>query len=885
MLIDGHSLAYRAFFALPLTLSTTGGQPTNAVYGFTSMLFKALEDERPDAVVVAFDGPRSELKRTEVFAEYKAHRPSMPEELRPQIEMIENLLEALRIPAVRAAGHEADDVLGTLALKAASGGDSAVIVTGDRDALQLVRDGVTVMLTGKGITETTTFDEKAVMEKYGVPPGKIPDVVGLKGDSSDNIPGVPGIGEKGASALMAEYGSLEALYDRLDEITAKKRKQSLEDNRDIAFLSRDLAVIETGLDLEVDLNAISVGDWDAGEVVDHLSSLEFRTLARRFTETFPPEAGERAPGLEVRVALVDPDDAARVKEFVKKAEEECEMGLSVSAIGGSWCDIAVEAVALAAGDDAMVVHPGSPSPGLDAARDLLASGCLKYMHDGKRGALALEKSGLALASFSFDTALAAYLENPSLGSYNIEDVWGRNASIDIEVEGAGAAGGELTLFEDAGAQDGRLALEAARVLHLKPVMDAKLDDLSMTSLFLEIEMPVAGVLASLEKEGVALDTEVATRLSAEAHQKLDSLERGIFDIAGHEFKIGSTRQLAEVLFNELGLPPLKRTKTGYSTDSSVLESLAAEHEIAGLLLEYREYSKLASTYFDVLPALVCPDDGRVHGTFNQMATSTGRISSSNPNLQNIPVRTEIGRRIRAAFVARPGWKLLVADYSQIELRVLAHVSSDPLLLQAFARDEDVHADTAAKLYGVEEADVTPEMRRVAKMVNFGVVYGMSEFGLASRLGIPRDEAAGFIEKYFDRYAGVRSYRDSCIRETAARGYTETLFGRRRYVPQLRSDNRQTREFGERLAVNTPLQGTAADIIKKAMVDADRTLRSEGMLTAMTLQIHDELIFEVPPGEEDAAASLAEKCMSSACDMKVPLKVDLGLYDNWGEAKS
>jgi DNA polymerase-1 len=573
-----------------------------------------------------------------------------------------------------------------------------------------------------------------------------------------------------------------------------------------------------------------------------------------------------------------------VKEFGKRVGEECEMAVTVSVSGGSWCDLTAEAVAIAAGDSVMVVDPEVQSPGLDEARDLLSGGCLKYMHYGKQGALALEKAGLTLAALSFDTALAAYLENPSLGTYNLDDVWERNASIDVEVEGAQASG-ELTLFEDGGAMGTRLALDAARVLHLKPVMEAKLEDLSMTSLFLEIEMPLAGVLAGLEREGVALDVTVASRLSVEAHERLDSLERGIFDIAGHEFKIGSTRQLAEVLFNELGLPPLKRTKTGYSTDSSVLEGLAAEHEIARLLLEYREYSKLTSTYFDVLPGLVCPSTGRVHGTFNQLATSTGRISSSTPNLQNIPVRTDIGRRIRAAFVARPGWKMLVADYSQIELRVLAHVSSDPLLLEAFAKDEDVHADTAGQLFGVEESEVTPEMRRVAKMVNFGVVYGMSDFGLASRLGIPRDEAAGFIDRYFDRYSGVRSYRDACISETAARGYTETLFGRRRYVPQLKSDSRQTRELGERLAVNTPLQGTAADIIKKAMVDADRALHSEGMLTRMTLQIHDELIFEVAPGEEDAAVSLAERCMSSACYMKVPLKVDMGLYDNWGEAKS
>ena len=885
MLIDGHSLAYRAFFALPTSLSTTGGQPTNAVYGFTSMLMKAMEDERPDAVVVAFDGPRSQLKRMEVFSEYKAHRPTMPQELRPQMEMIDHLLQAMRIPAVRVKGHEADDILGTLALRTVGHGDEAVIVTGDRDALQLVRDGVTVMMTGRGITETCKYDEKAVVERYGVPPKRIPDVVGLKGDSSDNIPGVPGIGEKGASALIAEYGSLDELFDRLGEITARKRKEALEENKELAFLSRQLAVIETSLDVEVDLQSIHVGEWDRDEVIDHLSALEFRTLARRFNDIFPPEAGEKTSGERIEVRLVDSHDRRAVEAFEKAVAASCEVSLCVSSNGSGYCDIEAGHVALAGGDQVLVVSLDEDSPGIDAARRMLSSDCVKYMHDGKAGLEALEKAGIDVSSLSFDTAISAYLENPSLGSYNLDDVWERNAVIDINVAGAELLDAAPTLFDEGDRQQAGLARDAARVHHLKPVMEAKLADLDMTELFLEIEMPLAKVLASMEREGVALDSSVVEDLSDEAHAGMDEVRRRVFEIAGHEFNLSSTRQLAEVLFNELKLPPIKRTKTGYSTDSSVLEALAVEHEIARKLLEYREYSKLASTYFDVLPGLVCPSTGRLHCTFNQTATSTGRISSSNPNLQNIPVRTEIGRRIRAAFVPRPGWKMLACDYSQIELRVLAHVSGDPLLLGAFERDEDVHRDTAAELFRVDPQDVSPEMRRMAKTVNFGVVYGMSEFGLASRLGITREEATRFIDTYFDRYAGVRSYRETCIRETAEKGYTETLFGRRRFVPQLKSSNRQTRELGERLAVNTPLQGTAADIIKKAMVDASRQLDAEGMLTRMTLQIHDELIFEVAPGEEDAAVSLALGCMSQACALKVPLKLDMGLYENWGEAKS
>lgn len=889
LLLDGHSLAYRAFFALPATMSTTEGQPTNAVYGFASMLFKVVDEEDPDAVVVAFDGPRADLHRAKEFPEYKAHRPTMPEEMRSQMSMIESLLERMKIPVVRSAGYEADDVLGTMARRVAGSGGEAVIVTGDRDALQLVGEGIKVLMTGKGITETVTYDRLAVEEKYGVPPERMPDMAGLKGDASDNIPGVPGIGEKGACALIKEYGSLEALYDNLDNVTGAKRKASLEENRDLAFLSRDLSRLETDLPLELDPDKVEFGSWNLQEVLDYLSALEFKTLARRFLEMFAKSSSpvQAEHGGDLSYALTDPDDDRALESFLTEAREAGAVGVACKVSGSGYCDIKLLRLGLATGKTALILTPGN-SGALRAAGEILGSDDIeKWMHEAKANVQALGKTGVSVRNVAFDTALAAYLENPSLGTYYLWDIWERNLGGNISFEGRSARWGDQpSLLEDDGDSEGlAVADNAARVFHVKPVLEEKLNSLGMLPLFKDIEMPLMTVLKAMEETGVALDPFVLEELSAEASSILAGLEQDIFALAGREFNISSTRQLAQVLFDELGIAPLKKTKTGYSTDSSVLEALRLEHPIAGKVLEYREYSKLKSTYFDVLPALVCPSTGRLHGCFNQTATATGRISSSNPNLQNIPVRTEVGRRIRAAFVPpEEGWKLIVADYSQIELRVLAHMSADARLLDAFEKDADIHRETAAEIFGVPHGEITPEMRRLAKVVNFGVVYGMGYYGLSSRLGISIDEATRYIDTYFKTYDGVREYRERCIADAAGRGYAETLFGRRRFIPELSSGNRQTREMGERLAINTPLQGTAADIIKKAMVDVDSTMKRGGSRARMTLQIHDELVFEAPPSELEALADLVSGCMMGAADLRVPLEVDIGVFDNWGEAR-
>ncbi|MHB8895586.1 MAG: DNA polymerase I [Candidatus Geothermincolia bacterium] len=895
-MIDGHSLAYRAFFALPVTMTTTGGQPTNAVFGFTSMLLKVLDEEKPDAVIVALDGPRADLERTREFPEYKAHRPTMPDELRGQIEMITHLLDHMRIPIVTAKGYEADDVLATIAFEVAGRGGEAVIVTGDRDTLQLVKPGVRVLMTGKGITETVTYDAAAVEERYGVPPERLVDIAGLKGDSSDNIPGVPGIGQKGACALIRQYGNLEGVYEHLDEITGAKRKASLTENRDIAFLSRKLATLNTELDLELDPSDVSFADWDKHEVLDYLSALEFKSLAKRFMDMYRDvlPQGSEGHGETLAYSMVHADDDTALETFLEDARNEGCVGACAVVSGSGYCNVELKGIAIAISGAVLFARESAPGP-FGVARGILESPDVEIcLHDGKATLEALDRKGVTASGVTFDTAIAAYLENPSLGAYHLVDIWERNlgGSINIEgmKEGAPAAVQQSLLEtepEDSchGEDEVKAIGDAARIFHLKPVLEEKLHALQMDSLASDTELPLLHVLKDMEETGVRLDSAILQSLSMDAAQVLADLESDIYGLAGHDFNISSTRQLAEVLFVEMGLPATKKTKTGYSTDVSVLESLREAHEIAGKIIEYREYSKLKSTYFDVLPSLVCERTGRLHCSFNQTSTSTGRISSSSPNLQNIPVRTEVGRKIRQAFIpAESGWKMIVADYSQIELRVLAHMSADPLLLEAFERDEDIHTETAARVFGIPAEDVSSEMRRMAKVVNFGVVYGMGYYGLSSRLGISMEEATAYIDTYFETYDGVRIYRDDCIAEAARKGYSETLLGRRRFIPELMSPNRQTRELGERLAVNTPLQGTAADIIKKAMVDVARAIAAMSLSSRMTMQIHDELIFDVHPTEVEVMRSLVLEKMTRAVDLAVPLKVDSGVYNNWGEAK-
>lgn len=892
-MLDGHSLAYRAFYALPDTMTTADGQPTNAVYGFASMLFKVLQEIEPDAAVVAFDVSRSDLKRTEVYPEYKSHRKAMPDELGIQMGMIEELLSRMKVPVIRMSGYEADDLLGTMSRMAGESGDEAIIVTGDRDILQLAREGTEVLLTSRGITDTIRYTANEVKEEYGVQPERIPDIVGLKGDTSDNIPGVSGIGKKGACSLIQEYGSLEGVYENIESISGPKRKSSLIENREEAFLSRDLATIEKGIPIEMELDNISLGDWDAAEVLDYLSSLEFRTLEQRFAEYFgsPLQAG--STGGELHYSLVDSMETGEIEAFRDASLKEGAVAVSGIIEGSGFCEVEASVFALALGDRALVTPVGdelSKDPCASLARSLLRDESVeKWLHNGKPLLQALAKAGITVAGEIFDTALSAYLENPSLPAYRIRDIWEKNAGLVIYVEGQKEREREYeqgSLIAEGGSEAGRqVVCDAARVYHLKPVLDAKIQEAGMKRLLDDIERPLMIVLKEMEECGVAVDVDEVRRLSSETALELEALEAEIFELSGHSFNIGSTKQLAAVLFGEMGIHPVKKTKTGFSTDSSVLEVLSEEHEIAEKIVKFRELSKLKSTYFDALPALVCPMTGRIHCSFNQTATSTGRISSSGPNLQNIPVRTEEGRKIREAFVpGETGWSLVVADYSQIELRVLAHMSSDARLIRAFRGGEDVHRQTASEVFGAEPGEITPEMRRMAKVVNFGVIYGMGDYGLSSRLGISREEASRFIKTYFEKYCGVAEYRERCIEEAERRGFVETLLGRRRFIPELKSAKRHIRELGERLAVNTPIQGSAADIIKKAMVDVASSMRARAMRSRITIQIHDELILDVPPEEKEAASDLVRDKMSGVLDLEVPLSVDIGIYENWGQAK-
>ena len=642
--------------------------------------------------------------------------------------------------------------------------------------------------------------------------------------------------------------------------------------------------------VRLDVGEVELGTWDVDEVIEYLSSLQFKRLARRFAMMYGEESRSnvRGSGEELSYTAVDPGDRKSLEEFLLGAREAGEVAVAISLSGEGYCDLRLEGIAIATGSAVLVAAGAGDEPTMDVVGDVLRSLKIeKWFHGAKEALEALDKQNMTVRGVAFDTEVAAYLKNPSLGKYALEDIWERNVGATVLVDGESVRvrEQESLLALDEGEDRLRLATEAARIFNLKRVIEMDITDLGMAKLFRDIEMPLIPVLKGMEETGVALDSEAVERLADEAGLAMVELEEEIHRLAGHEFNVSSTRQLGRVLFEEMGIPPVRKTKTGYSTDSMVLRSLEDEWEIAGKVIAYRENAKLKSTYYDALPRLVCPESGRIHCSFNQTATSTGRISSSKPNLQNIPVRTDDGRRIRKAFVpGRPGWKMLVADYSQIELRVLAHMSGDKRMIGAFTSGADIHRQTAAEIFGVEEGDVTDDMRRKAKVVNFGIIYGMGRYGLSSRMGISVERATEYIQAYFIRYDGVREYRERCIAEAEEKGYAETLLGRRRLIPELGSPKRHIRELGERLAVNTPIQGTAADIIKKAMNDVASAMGEGGYQSRMIMQIHDELVFDVAPGEGDELSTLVVRLMAGVLDLRVALKVEAGMFDNWGQAK-
>jgi DNA polymerase-1 len=865
-LIDGNSLAYRAFFALPESIGTSDGRPTNAIYGLASMLVKIIDEHRPQGVIVAWDAGMSGREVT--YDLYKAGRKPRPDLLREQWPQLMPLVEAFGYTNVKVEGYEADDVIASLVRQAREEGIEVMVVTGDRDAYQLVAEGVRVMSTSRGITETKIYDSEAVVERYGVPPELITDLMGLRGDTSDNIPGVPGIGEKTATQLLQKFGSLEQVLASVEEISGAKRKQNLTEHADDARMSKDLATLQYEIETGVDLTAAMESEPDRATLREFMREFELRAVLERLEEALPE--GEAVPGRSVEQEL-----SVEVEEGTTADLGEGPAALAID--GDRWA--AVEGERILAGSsshDELAVAL--------AERGFLAHDA-KSLGGGRHGLLAAAaREGVEL-TLDHDTMIAAYLLEPQRRTYELTEL-AADAGIGL-AEGAAAAAGE---------EDGQLALgeeveagldppeEARLVAALAEIQGPRIAELGLESLLREVELPLVHVLAAMEREGLKLDAERLAEVGAGFGERIATLEKEIFELAGEEFTIGSPQQVGRILFEKLELTRKRRGKTGFSTDARVLAQIRDEHPIVAKVESWRELTKLKNTYLDSLPDLIDPQTGRVHTTFNQASTTTGRLSSTNPNLQNIPIRTEIGRPVRACFVAEQGAQLLSADYSQVELRVLAHVADEEVLKAVFRAGEDVHAATAAEVFEIGRDEVDVGQRSKAKMVNFGIVYGLTGFGLADRLNIPRKEGEEFVARYLERFPAVRAFREEVVERAQEEGYVTTLMGRRRQIPELRSGNPNTRRLGERLAVNTVIQGTAADIIKVAMVRCQRALAETEGETRLVLQIHDELLFEGPPREMEGATELVRREMCAAYQLDPPLEVDVGVGPDWLTAK-
>ncbi len=892
VIVDGYSLLFRAYFAMPF-LSNSAGEPTGAVHGFAVMLEHLLAEEKPDAMLVAWDAP-AQTFREAAFADYKAHRPPTPDDFKPQFPMARDTVQALGIKSLELAGYEADDCIGVAAAHGASEGYEVLIVTGDTDMLQLVRPGVRVMLPKRGVTDTVTYDEAAVHERYGIRPDQVVDYKALKGDTSDNIPGVKGIGEKTASALISQWGSLENLYAHLDEVKPDRVRRLLDEGRDNARLSYDLSRIHSEAPCDIDPDGYALAPLDLEAVRALFNRLEFRSLLTRVEQRALPApsvpiAPSAAPSLwdEASETPAPSEDATpeRLESDLAAAREAPPLGLAVEMDGTHPLHATVTAVAWATADGAagQATPDGHLPPALIAA--LADPELPKAVFDAKPLLSALERKGGRLDGLALDVMLAGYLlyagrTNITLDALSIEAL-GRNLPPRPSARDRFAPDG----VSPSDAARGRQAAESRAVRDLAPVLETALREQELWDLYADMEAPLAALLSRMERRGVLLDPDALRHISDTLTRRIAELEEEVFALADETFNIGSTKQLQTLLFEKLGLPRGKKTKTGYSTGVEVLEELAGAYPIVSLILEWREVSKLRSTYTDALLRLMDPATRRVHTTFNQAVAATGRLSSTEPNLQNIPIRTEVGREIRRAFVAPDGHRLLSADYSQIELRILAHYTGEPALVHAFNQDEDIHVATASLIFAVPLEAVTSDMRRRAKTVNFAVLYGQSDFGLSRELSIPVSEARAFITRYFERFPGIHGYVDDTLGQARAQGYVCTLTGRRRYFPDILSSNRNARAMAERAAVNSPIQGTAADIIKRAMIHVARRLEGEANPARMLLQVHDELLFEVPETAMLATAQLVREEMEAAFPLRVPVRVDVKAGRNWKEMEA
>ncbi|MEJ8277676.1 DNA polymerase I [Pseudonocardia spirodelae] len=900
LLLDGHSLAYRAFFALPAENFRTGtGQTTNAVYGFTSMLINLLRDEEPTHLAVAFDVSRTTF-RSERYAEYKANRSSTPDDFRGQIDLIKEVLAALNIPVFAVEGYEADDLIATLATQAEAQNFQVLITTGDRDAFQLVTDDVTVLYPKRGVSDLGRIDPAEVDRRYGLTPTQYPDFAALRGDPSDNLPSIPGVGEKTAAKWVREFGSLSELTDRVDEVKGKAG-DNLRANLANVLLNRQLTELVRDVDLGAGPEQLEVRPWDRDAVHRLFDELEFRVLRERLFSTLSSAEPEAESGFEVSGEVVAP---GAVRSWLDThARDGRRVALAFAGVSGPVAGRDLTGIALATGEPTVEQRAAGAAAGVPAAGYLTLTGLTpddeaalgewladpdvpKAAHDVKPVLHALRARGWSLAGLSSDTALAAYLARPGQRTFDLADLALRYLRRELRTEEP--ADGQLSLLggeEEADAQAAaQEMLAASAIAELADALDADLAERGGSELLADLELPLAFVLADCEAAGIAVDGETLSDLESDFGGQVREAARQAYEVIGKEINLGSPKQLQVVLFDELEMPKTKRTKTGWTTDADALASLYEQtgHPFLQFLLQHRDATRLKVTVDGLMKSVA--EDGRIHTTYSQTIAATGRLSSTDPNLQNVPIRTAAGRRIRDAFVVGDGWtELLTADYSQIEMRIMAHLSEDAALIEAFRSRHDFHAETAARVFGVEASDVSVEQRAKIKAMNYGLAYGLSAYGLSGQLRISTDEAKGLMDDYFAGFGGVRDYLAGVVDQARKDGYTATILGRRRYLPDLTSDNRQRREMAERMALNAPIQGSAADIIKVAMLGVHRALRAEGLASRMLLQVHDELVLEVADGEREALEALVRREMAAAADLSVPLEVSVGSGRSWDAA--
>ncbi|KAA8784341.1 DNA polymerase-1 [Paenibacillus sp. 4624] len=880
ILIDGNSIIYRAFFAMP-PLTNSKGLHTNAVYGFTTMLLRLLEEHKPTHVMVAFDAGKVTF-RHEGYQEYKGGREKTPPELSEQFPLLKELLKGLGIAQFELAGFEADDIIGTLTKRADDAGRQVLVVSGDKDMLQLASDHVHIGLTRKGVTEIELYDPAQIKERYGLTPLQIIDLKGLMGDASDNIPGIPGVGEKTALKLLHQFGSVEEVLNGTGELKGKM-KEKIEAHAEDARMSKQLATIHREVPLEQTWEDMQFDGLKEASAGPALAKLEFKSLLERlaFSSSVASEQ-EAVPAAEVESTIATEENLAELIDVLGSIDV-----LHVETHGDNPHQAKLVGLAVGAGEKYTFISPELLQSGAAApVREWLASADQpKRGYDLHRVDLALHAHGIEFAGAAFDVQLAAYLLDPTESNQTISGLTSKYGLPSLVEDDIVLGKGAKYKLPEAEVLGDFLCRKAAALAAIIPLQEQALESDEMNSLFHELEMPLSRILADMEKQGIKANTEDLQALGREFEEQIGKLMAEIYKLSGTEFNLNSPRQLGEILFDKLGLPVVKKTKTGYSTDAEVLEKLAPYNDVVQHILQYRQLAKLQSTYVEGLLKEISDRDGKVHTFYRQTIAATGRLSSQFPNLQNIPIRMEEGRKIRKVFVpSEPGWSILAADYSQIELRVLAHISDDERLKEAFVHDMDIHTKTASDVFGVKPEDVDSDMRRSAKAVNFGIVYGISDYGLSQNLNITRKEAAQFIDQYFEVFQGVRRYMDDIVKEARQDGYVKTLLERRRYLPEINASNFNLRSFAERTAMNTPIQGTAADIIKLAMVQMDEALRERKLQSRMLLQVHDELVFEVPADELELMKELVPSVMEKALTLSVPLKAEVSFGENWYEAK-